>query len=160
MTPRRAVVALLLALLLFGVVAQLVHGPTAASSTPQATPDPAPTPPAQHTAGVDAALSAVQQAFNQGDVRALCHPGALVDPAVIHQQNTLPGGCESELEGLVANSRPMRLTVRHVVLRQDLAIATVTTAGGGSDSVDLVRGPRSWLLSFSGAGDPMPALAR
>ncbi|MGH2945976.1 MAG: hypothetical protein ACRDPC_06915, partial [Solirubrobacteraceae bacterium] len=105
------------------------------------------------------ALAAVRQAFNAGDVRRLCRSGALVDPAVIRQQNRLPGGCESELEGLVANEPPMRLTVRRLALRRDLATATVATASGADVQIDLVRQGRRWLLSFSGGNDPMPALA-
>jgi hypothetical protein len=168
MTPRRAVVALLLALVLFGVVAQIVRGPTAASApTPVVTRDPTPSTPLTHdptpstplTHDLNGTLAAVQHAFNAGDVRRLCRPGTLIDPAVIRQQNDLPGGCESELEQLIANEAPLRLTVHRVVARRDLASADVRTASGSTLSVDLVRGRRRWLLSFSGGNDPMPALA-
>ncbi len=44
-------------------------------------------------------------------------------------------------------------------MRSDLATAVVTTHPGTTVSVDLVRGPRGWLISFSDGHDPMPALA-
>jgi hypothetical protein len=77
---------------------------------------------------------------------------------VIRQQNALPGGCESELEGLIANEPPIRLAVRRLTLRRDLATAAVATASGASVAVDFVRNGRRWLLSFSNGNDPMPAL--
>jgi hypothetical protein len=61
------------------------------------------TPPAPRTAASDTAtaaqpaaplrvLDAVQDAYNAGDVAALCRPGRLVDAAVIEQQDAQPGG--------------------------------------------------------------------
>jgi hypothetical protein len=166
MMHRRGVipVLVLLVLVVAGTVMQIVGGPAAtppgvgsASHARAATP----TPPAGRAREVVRSLAAVQRAFNAGDVRLLCRPGGLVDPAVIRQQNALPGGCESELEALMANQPRLRLTVRRVAMRRDLATAAVTTAGGGSLSLDLVRQGRRWLVSFrDGAADPMPALAR
>jgi hypothetical protein len=165
MTPRRGVILVLLALIIFGVVVQAVRGPaTSPAAAPVATPTPTPlaaAPSAQTRRGeqVARALAAVQRAFNAGDVSRLCRPAALVDRAVIRQQNRLAGGCESEIEGLVANEPQLRLTVQRLALRPDLASATVKTASGASVPVDLVPHGRSWLLSFSGGNDPMPALA-
>lgn len=118
---------------------------------------PAPPPPTTARDGrVEAAIAAVQQAFNAGDVRLLCRPGALVDPAVIRQE-AQSGGCESELETLVAEG-PMRLEVRSVVTQPDLATARVQTADDSIVPVDLVRAGHRWLLSFSDGDDPMSAL--
>lgn len=78
---------------------------------------------------------------------------------MIRQQNAGSGGCESELETLMAFQPPLRLAVRKVALRRDLATATVATASGASVPVDLVRQGRRWLLSFSNGDDPLPALA-
>jgi hypothetical protein len=162
MIRRRGVIPVLLVLVLvvFGVVAQTVRGPAAATrGAPLATtPTPTPVPTAGPAGAVARSLAAVQRAFNAGDVRLLCRSGALVDPAVIRQQNALPGGCESELEGLIANQAPIRLAVRRLTLRRDLATVAVATASGASVAVDFVRNGRRWLLSFSNGNDPMPAL--
>jgi hypothetical protein len=104
-------------------------------------------------------LAAVERAFDAGNVLRLCRPGALVDPAVIRRQDIGSGDCESELEGLVASRAPLRLAVRQVAVRPDLATVTVATTSGARVAVDLVRQGQRWLLSFSDGGDPMPALA-
>jgi hypothetical protein len=117
----------LLALVLLGAIARIVGGP--ATSSPAALPPPraaggaarAASPPAR---AVVRTLDAVQRAFNAGYVAALCRPGGLVDPAVIHLQDEQAGGCHSELESLIADGPPMRLTVASLVLRGDLATAT------------------------------------
>jgi hypothetical protein len=153
-------VLLLLALVLFGAVLQFVGGPAAARRNPGAAATPAP-----HAAlpagasGVVRTLGAVERAFNAGDVRLLCRPGVLLDPAVVSRESARSGGCESELEALIADERPMRLAVRRVALRPELAVAAVTTARGTTVPVDLVRQGHRWLLSFSESEDPMPALA-
>jgi hypothetical protein len=163
MTPRRGVTLVLLTLIVFGVVVQAIRGPAV---SPGAAPVATATPPAAAASTetpegeqVSRALAAVQRAFNAGDVARLCRPAALVDPAVIRQQNRLAGGCESEIEGLVANEAPLRLTVQRLALQRDLASAEVATSGGADVSVDFVHQGRRWLLSFSGGNDPMPALA-
>ena len=92
-------------------------------------------------------------------MRRLCRPGALVDPAVIRRQDIGSGDCESELEALVGSHAPLRLAVRKVTARPDLATVTVATANGAAVTVDLVRQGDRWLLSFSDGIDPMPALA-
>jgi hypothetical protein len=157
------VVVLLLVLVIFGVVSQIIRAAVAAPPPPTTTggdPPSALTRPTRDERAVIGAVAAVQRAFNAGDVTLLCHPGALVDGAVVSLQNSLPGGCEAELEGLMAaDTSPLRLTVRGLTLRRDLATAFVSTSRGGQASVDLVRGPRGWLLSLSGGNDPMPALA-
>jgi S1-C subfamily serine protease len=167
MIHRRGVVTILMliGLMLFGVLAQ-----TLASAVPQVAAGarrPAPATTAKKTAapavprptaGVVDALARAQNAFNAGDVVLLCKSGALVDPAVVRSQNA-QGGCENELETLVANEAPMRLTVQQVTTNHDLAMAVVTTRPGTTATVDLVRDGSGWLLSFSDGNDPLPALA-
>ncbi len=150
---------LLLALVLCGAVLQFVDGPAVAQRKPGAVATPAPHPLPAGASGVVRTLGAVERAFNAGDVRLLCRPGTLLDPAVVRLQSARSGGCESELEALIADERPMRLTVRRVALRPDLAVAAVTTARGRTVPVDLVRQGNRWLLSFSESEDPMPVLA-
>jgi hypothetical protein len=164
--PRGVIPILLVVLLvLFGTALQIVRGPAAAprAAAPAGLAPigatPTPSPPANSAREVREAVAAVQHAFNAGDVRLLCRSGALVDSAVIRRQNRQSGGCESELELLMAHEPPMRLTVRRLALRRDLATATVTTASGAGVQIDLVRKGRRWLLSFSRGSDPMPALA-
>jgi hypothetical protein len=160
MIHRRGVlgVLLLLVLVVAGFAAQVVRGPAAATPTVQsATPTPIPATGAARA--VIRSLARVERAYEAGDVRRLCRPGALVDPAVIRAQNSQLDGCESELESLMANVPRLRLTVREVGVRADLATATVVTANGTSASVDFVRRGRRWLLSFSDGNDPLPALA-
>jgi hypothetical protein len=158
------VVVLLLVLVVFGVVSQIIRAAVVAPPPPPTStggdPPSAVTRPTRDERAVISAVAAVERAFNAGDVTTLCHPGALVDGAVVGLQNSLPGGCEAELEGLMAaDASPLRLTVRGLILRQALATAVVSTSRGAQETVDLVRGPHGWLLSFSGGDDPMPALA-
>ena len=157
-------VVLLLVLVIFGAVGQIIRAAVAAPpprpTTTGGDPPSAVTRPTRAERAVIGAVAAVQGAFNAGDVTTLCRPGALVDGAVVALQNSLPGGCEAELEGLMAaDASPLRLTVRGLALRQDLATAFVSTSRGAQVTVDLVRGPHDWLLSFSGGDDPLPALA-
>jgi hypothetical protein len=159
MLHRRGVipVIVLLALVVFGFVVQAVRGPSAATQPSAATPDPVPTN--AQAAAVLKALATVQRAYDAGDARRLCRPGAIVEGAVIRRQRAQSGGCESEVESLMANVPRLQLTVRELTLAPDLATATVTTSKGTSAPVDLVRDGRRWLLSFSDGGDPLPALA-
>lgn len=162
MIHRRGVLAvlLLLALVLFGTVVQILRGPAAATPSGQtAAATPAPTPATGAARAVIGSLAGVERAYAAGDVRRLCRPGALVDPAVIRAQNAQLDGCESELESLIADVPRLRLTVRELGIRADLATATVVTANGKGATVDFVRRGRRWLLSFSDGNDPMPALA-
>lgn len=129
----------------------------AATATPTPTPTASPAPAGQDRR-LTAVLSAVEQAFNIGDVVLLCRPGGLVDPAVITQQ-AQNGGCERQLETL-RSAGPMRLTVQAVSAHPDLATATVRTADGTVVPVDLVRTGSRWLLSFSNGSDPISALTR
>jgi hypothetical protein len=162
----RAVVAIVV--LLLGIeLAGLIAGTLASSIPPaagaggrapaaKATPARAAIPGA--AAGVVRTVARVEHAFNAGDVRLLCRPGALVDPAVIRGQDG-QAGCQSELETLMADKSPLQLTVDGVSLKADLATAVVATRLGTTATVDLVRGGSGWLLSFSDGDDPMPALA-
>jgi hypothetical protein len=162
MIERRGVIAalLVLALVAFGAAVLLVPQPgpqptaDAASASPSATtPSPADAATAR---AVTATIARVERAFNAGDVRLLCRPGAVVDAAVVRHRGA---GCERQLETLIGDEPPLRLTVRGVSVRPDLATATVAPRSGSTVRVDLVRGPRGWLLSFSDGDDPMPALA-
>jgi hypothetical protein len=147
-----------------GIVAQVVGGSApqhaadaaSATATPAATPKPLDSPEGRAAVAV---VARVQRAFNAGDVGTLCKPGALVDPAVVRHQDATAGGCESQVEVLVAQESPLRLTVRDATLRPDLVTAVVATRAGSTVPVDFVRGPRGWLLSFSDGEDPLPALA-
>jgi hypothetical protein len=169
MTRNRALIPLLLVLFIVLLSAGVrIVAPTAADPRPAvatrqtpvaATPTPTPPPQTGSAGAVTRSLAAVQRAFNAGDVALLCRSGALVDPAVIRQQNAGSGDCESELETLIAHQPPLRLTVQRVGLRPDLATADVATASGAVVAVDVVRQGTRWLLSFSNGGDPMAALA-
>jgi len=161
MTRRTGIV--LLALVLLGMVVGSVGRVLATpAGTPSATvgPRPAGTPaPPVDARQVVGSLAAVERAFDAGNVRRLCRPGALLDPAVVRGQDRGSGDCHSELEGLVASHAPLRLAVRQVAARRDLVTVTVATTSGARVAVDLVRHGHRWLLSFSEGNDPMPALA-
>ena len=150
-------ILLLLTLVVFGAALQLVPAPATTQQAAKATA----TPTAMTGAAgeVAAALSAVQRAYDAGDVERLCRPGSLLDPAVVKLQDSASGGCEGELETLMANVPQLRVSVRSVSLRPNLAVASVTTTTGATASVDLVRSHDTWLVSFSQDGDPMPVLA-
>jgi hypothetical protein len=154
MVPRRRHFALVLVLVVVGWAASLVRGSTGAAVGPAA-----PTPSAQTASGIAAALGRVERAFNAGDVGLLCRPGALVDPAVVRVQDAQSGGCKSQAETLIGDKPRMRLSLRAVAIRGDLATATVQTARGTTTHVDLIRTGGRWLLSFSDRGDPVPGLA-
>jgi hypothetical protein len=152
MIHRRGVlpVLLLLVLVVAGFVLQAVSGPNAATSRATATPSATPTAAERP---VLRSLAAVEQAYAAGDVRRLCRPGALLDPAVIGD------GCERRLESLIANVPRLRVTVQALALRRDLATAAVRTMSGDTTTVDFVRRGRRWLMSFSDGQDPIAALA-
>ena len=153
-------IVLLLALALFVVAVQLVPAPASAPKAATATPTPVASPMTGAAGEVAAALSAVQRAYDAGDVVRLCRPGSLLDPAVVKLLDSGPEGCEGDLETLMGNVPQLRVSVRSVSLRPDLATASVTTTSGATAPVDLVRsGRHTWLVSFSEAGDPMPVLA-
>ena len=148
----------LLALVVFGLVVQIARGPGAA--TPGAQPAAATPTPATGTArGVLRALVAVENAYDAGNVRRLCRPGVLVDPAVIHAQDKARDGCEGELEQLMASAPRLRVTVRALAARSDLVTTDIAAANGADATVDFVHRDGRWLLSFSDGGDPLPALA-
>jgi hypothetical protein len=155
-------VLVLLVLVVAGFVVQVVRGPAAASPGSRPTATPTPTATATPTASDEAVLRSladVERAYDAGNVRRLCRPGVLVDPAVIRAQNARRQGCESELESLIANVPRLQFTVRELGVRADLATATVVAANGNSATIDFVRRDRRWLLSFSDGNDPLPALA-
>jgi hypothetical protein len=156
----RALLALVVVGALFASALSAGQSSSATDTAKAGGGTPTPVPTASPTTGpqrdVARALAAVAQAFNRGNVGRLCHPGGLVDPAVISREDG-SSGCESQYESLLA-SGSMRLTVRAVQMRPDLATATVATASGATVRVDLVRHRRSWLLSFSDGDDPLPAL--
>jgi hypothetical protein len=152
-------VLLLLLLVLLGTVARIIGGAAATGRPATSSPTPSAAIPADGARRVVKALAAVERAFNAGDARLLCRRGRLVDPAVLRNIAVGSGGCESELESLMADEPPLRLAVRRLSVQRDLATATVTTARGTTVPVDLVRQGFRWLLSFSDGDDPMPKLA-
>jgi hypothetical protein len=164
MIRARGAILVLIFLVLLGTVVQIVAGAAAtqrriaAGRQAPVTAPPARVPSARPARQVVQSLDAVQDAFGAGDVHRLCRPGALVDPAVIRQQNA-QGGCESELEGLVASKGQLRFSVQSVAMRHDLATADVATASGGRIPLDFIRQGARWVLSFTDGVDPMPALA-
>jgi len=150
-------VLLLLVLVVAGTVVRFVDRAGATGQTNAATPSASPSAATRTAArGVAEALASVERAFNAGDARLLCRPGRLLDPAVLRKRGA---GCESQLEALMADEPPLRLTLRGLLLEPDLATATVTTARNTTVTVDLVRQGSHWLLSFSHGDDPMPELA-
>jgi hypothetical protein len=159
MIHRRGVLPVLVLLLavLVGTVVAIVRGPAAATPTHPSAAQAPPAPVTGAARGVVRSLLAVEHAYADGDVRRLCRPGALVDPAVIRSRSH--ASCESRLESLMANVPALKLTLRGLTLRQDLATATVRTPSGRTVPVDLVRDGGRWLLSFSDGTDPFPALA-
>ena len=164
MVPRRPFVAVVLVLVVLGWAATLVTGGSRAAvgpgaSTPTPTPSATTAAPAGVARDVAAALDRVQRAFDAGDVGLLCRPGALVDPAVIREQDAQSGGCEGEAETLIGDEPRMQLDVRSVAADGDLATATMKTARGTTAHVDLIRTGGRWLLSFSDTDDPLPELA-
>jgi hypothetical protein len=162
MIHRRGVLPalVLLVLVVVGGVLQIARGSAApdAGARATATPTPTATPTAAEQA-VLRSLAAVERAYDAGNVRRLCRPGALLDPAVIRAQDAQAQGCESELESLKANVPRLRVTVRTLALERDLATADVLTTTSTGATVDFVRRGQRWLMSFSDSGDPLPALA-
>lgn len=157
MIHRRGVlpVLALLVLVVAGAVLQIVRAPAAGAPAPP--PDAsAPVGPSPAERAVLRSLGAVERAYRAGDVRRLCRPGALLDPAVIRAQSR---GCESRLERLMTTVPRLRVTIRGLTLRPDLATAAVRTARDTVTAVDFVRRGKRWLLSFSDGEDPFPALA-
>jgi hypothetical protein len=160
MIHRRGVlpVLVLLALVVFGLVGQIVRGSGTATPAGQSA---AATPAPVTGAGREAlrSLAAVERAYDAGNVRRLCRPGVLVDPAVIRAQNAAKDGCEGEVEGLMANVPRLHVTVRALAVESDLVTADVAAANGAAATVDFVHRDGRWLLSFSDGTDPLPALA-
>jgi len=158
MIHRRGVLPILVLLLavLVGVVVAIVRGPGAAAPAQPSSNERQPAPVTGPERAVARSLLAVERAYADGDVRRLCRPGALVDPAVIRSLRGGSTGCERQLESLMVTVPALRLTLRELTLRRDLATATVTTPSRRSVRVDLVRDGRRWLLSFSDGADPFP----
>jgi len=159
MRPSRLPVLGLLVLVLFGFVVQIVRGSGEAAPVAQpAAATPTPTPATGTAREVLRSLAAVENAYDAGNVRRLCRPGALVDPAVIHAQNDARDGCEGELEELMANVPRLQVTVRGLATRSDLVTVDIVAANGAEATVDFVQRDGRWLLSFSDGDDPLPAL--
>lgn len=162
MIHRRGVlpVLVLLVLVIAGALLQAVRGPDAATTGAQPTPTATATAtPTAAERAVLSSLAAVENAYDAGNVRRLCRPGSLLDPAVVRAQDAQAEGCESELESLMANVPRLRVTVRGLDLRSDLATAAVLTTTGTGATVDFVRHGQRWLMSFSEGADPIAALA-
>ena len=161
MTQRRGVVLVLLVLVVAGFVVQAARGPatTTTNEQPAAVATPTPVKATGTTRAVLRALADVERAYDAGNVRRLCRPGELVDPAVVRAENAQGDGCESALESLIANVPRLRVSVRGVGVRADLATVSVVASDGTAGTVDFVRSGQRWLLSFSDGADPLPALA-
>jgi hypothetical protein len=147
----------LLVVVVVGTVLSITDGP--ASSTTDAPPATTPGPATGAERMVLHTLAAVERAYDAGDVRRLCRPGALLDADVVHAQHRQSAGCESELEDLMANVPRLHVTIRALALRPDLATADVETTLGADATVDFVRRGKRWLMSFSDGEFPIPALA-
>jgi hypothetical protein len=151
----------LLALVAVGVVLQILRGPAVpATPGPDRPRGAQPTPAAVSgkARAVLRSLDGVERAYVAGNVERLCRPGALVDPAVIRAQNDRGTGCMAEIESLIARDPSLRLIVRGIALRPDLATVDVSVGGGAGEPVAFVRHDGRWLLSFSNGDDPMPVL--
>jgi hypothetical protein len=159
MIHRRGVLPalVLLVLVVAGSVLAVANGPD--DPTIDAPPAVTPSGGGAGERAVLRTLSAVERAYDSGDVRLLCLPGALVDGAAIRAQDSQAKGCEDLLESLMASVPRLRLRVRALALRPDLATADVVTASGGDTTVDFVRRGKRWLISFSSGEYPIPALA-
>jgi hypothetical protein len=148
---------LLLALVSFGFLFQGIRGTDAATQPAPVSPTPAPATPA--ALPLIRSLTDVQRAYAAGDVRALCRPGVLLDPAVIRQEHPGSGACQSRLDTLMSNVPRLQFKVQGLNLEPDLATVTVSTTAGTGQRVNLVRRGQRWLLSFSDGADPIPVLA-
>jgi hypothetical protein len=138
-------------------VLQVVNG--SAGSTADAPPTVTPSASGAGERAVLRTLSAVERAYDVGDVRRLCSPGALLDRAVIRAQDKQAQGCEDELESLKANVPRLDVRIRALALQPDLATAELVTTFGTEATVDFVRRGKRWLMSFSDGEYPLPALA-
>jgi hypothetical protein len=161
MIHRRGVlpVLALLALVAIGVVFQIVRGAGAPARPAQDSGHPVPAAATGEASAVLRSLGAVEGAYEAGDARRLCRPGALVDPAVVGAQDAKRPECKAELESLMSRVSSLRPAVRDIALRPDLATLDVSVAGAASVPVDFVRLQGRWLLSFSDGEDPMRVLA-
>jgi hypothetical protein len=147
----------LLVLVVVGTVLAVVNGPASSTTGAQPTVTPGPDPAGERM--VVRTLAAVDRAYDAGDVRRLCRPGALLDAPVVRAVDRQAEGCESELEDLMANVPRLHVTIRALALRPDLATADVETTLGADATVDFVRRGKRWLMSFSDGEFPIPALA-
>jgi hypothetical protein len=101
------------------------------AATTATTPAPArpapPTPARLHgeAARAAAAVRTLGRALDEGDVEALCRPGAVFAPAVVAAMNAGDASCEAtdEVPGIVR--RPPALTIVGMALRPDVATAQV-----------------------------------
>jgi hypothetical protein len=158
MTRRAIVVTVMLGALLATVFAGAFlrapePGPATSARAASATPTPNP-----HGA-VARRLTALQRAYNAGDVARICRPGHLLDAAVVGRLHE-PGvpDCEADVERLLSIAGAMDITVEAIHRRPGLATAMVTPHGAAAVPVDLVRRRGRWLVSFSAGGDPLQAL--
>ncbi|HEX2085299.1 MAG TPA: hypothetical protein VHF89_06415 [Solirubrobacteraceae bacterium] len=151
--------------LLVATVALTACGSSAdqASTTPT-TPKPAttaaPASPQRFTgdaADVAAAVAGLSRAIDEGDVLALCRPGAIFTRGVIAERRQEEPDCESWVEQQLAAGRLAAPTLTAVSLKPDLAVARLGVRGG-TVPLTLLRAGGGWLISFSGNVDPLQAL--
>jgi hypothetical protein len=129
---------------------------TAAATLPtETTPAPALHGRAAAAAG---AVKTLEQALRDGDVVALCRPGAVFTRAVISDMYGDGTKCQAALEGSGALTKPPTLTVTRIAPKRDLARAEVRVSNGATVPLDLVRNGSRWLVSFSEGTNPIVAL--
>jgi hypothetical protein len=139
-----------------GAVDQAVTTPTTPTTPARAA---APASLNGEQARAAAAVQTLARALHDGDIEALCRPGAIFTPAVVADMNAGDTSCEATDEVLRIVQQPPALTVVAVALRPDLATVRVAV-NGQTVPLDLVRSGRRWLVSFSDGDDPLGALAR
>jgi hypothetical protein len=127
---------------------------TAAGSEPPATT------PALHGRAAEAAgaVKTLEQALHDGDLVALCRPGAIFTRAVIKDMYGDGTNCQAALEASGAVTKPPKLTVTRITTERDLARAEVRVSNGTTAPLDLVRDGSRWLVSFSEGNNPIVAL--
>jgi hypothetical protein len=129
------------------------------TARPAPTPKPTPQIRSGEAARAAAAVRRLEVALRRGDVERLCAPDDVFTRAVVEQLGVPPMSCEATVEISPALSRAPRLAVDRIRLRPDLATAAVRVDDRPPVALDLVRGQRRWLVSFSNGADPLVAVA-
>lgn len=152
-------IAVAAAVLVAGCSSSRTGGTTDTNTT--ATRSTAAAPPTFHgeQARAARAVDELARALRDGDVERLCRPAAVFTPAVVAGMNTAFDTCEQDVELSSIFTRPPALSVVKLSHRPDLATLQVRVGRGATIPLDVVRGRRRWLVSFSDGNDPLTALA-